>query len=186
MKFLQSRTLLAAFTLLLGSGASAATGAPQKDPSTHGAPPALVAKIRAATARYQDAALALSYGYKPGPCVTGPDEGAMGIHFVKEELLDDGAHVDAESPEALIYEPLPGGKLRLVAVEYITYADAWAALATVPVMDGLLFHFTEAPNRYGLPAFFELHVWAWKDNPRGTLADWNPLVSCDALPPGGT
>ena len=25
-----------------------------------------------------------------------------------------------------------------------------------------------------------LHVWAWKDNPNGTFANWNPDVSCDA------
>jgi hypothetical protein len=36
-----------------------------------------------------------------------------------------------------------------------------------------------APNRYGLPAFYELHVWAWKTNPSGMFADWNPRVSCE-------
>ena len=35
-------------------------------------------------------------------------------------------------------------------------------------------------NLNGPPAFYELHVWAWKDNPRGSFADWNPSVSCDA------
>jgi hypothetical protein len=34
-------------------------------------------------------------------------------------------------------------------------------------------------NRYGTPAFYELHVWAWRTNPRGTVADFNPAVSCD-------
>ena len=34
-------------------------------------------------------------------------------------------------------------------------------------------------ERFGLPAFYELHVWAWKANPSGTFADWNPTVSCD-------
>jgi hypothetical protein len=32
---------------------------------------------------------------------------------------------------------------------------------------------------YRLPAFYELHVWAWKDNRSGTFADWNPAVACD-------
>jgi hypothetical protein len=36
-----------------------------------------------------------------------------------------------------------------------------------------------SPNRYGIPAFYELHIWAWKDNPRGTFADFNPNVTCD-------
>ena len=30
-----------------------------------------------------------------------------------------------------------------------------------------------------LPAFYELHVWAWKANPRGAYADMNPSVSCE-------
>lgn len=25
--------------------------------------------------------------------------------------------------------------------------------------------------------------WAWKDNPQGTFANWNPNVSCDAYNP---
>jgi len=29
-----------------------------------------------------------------------------------------------------------------------------------------------------LPAFYTLHVWAWKDNPNGLYADWNPRVNC--------
>ena len=41
------------------------------------------------------------------------------------------------------------------------------------------FNFTGSPNRYGLPPFYELHVWAWKANPRGAFADMNPAVSCE-------
>jgi hypothetical protein len=40
-------------------------------------------------------------------------------------------------------------------------------------------NFVGAPNRFGLPAFYELHVWAFSDNPHGTFVDWNTLVSCD-------
>jgi hypothetical protein len=42
-----------------------------------------------------------------------------------------------------------------------------------------LFNFTGAPNRYGLDPFYELHVWAWKQNPRGAFADMNPNVTCE-------
>jgi hypothetical protein len=28
-------------------------------------------------------------------------------------------------------------------------------------------------------------VWAWRDNPQGTFANWNPNVSCDGYNPQG-
>jgi hypothetical protein len=43
---------------------------------------------------------------------------------------------------------------------------------------GQLFHYAPSPNRYGGTPFYELHVWAMKQNPRGVFADWNPNVSC--------
>ena len=41
------------------------------------------------------------------------------MHFIKGSLL--GKDVDAETPEALIYEPSKVGRMRLVGVEYITF-----------------------------------------------------------------
>lgn len=35
---------------------------------------------------------------------------------------------------------------------------------------GQLFHLFESPNRFGLPAFYTLHVWAWKLNSNGACA----------------
>ena len=46
---------------------------------------------------------------------------------------------------------------------------------------GQLFHYFEAPNRFGLKAFYTLHVWAWKDNPNGAFVNWNPDVSCAVI-----
>jgi hypothetical protein len=46
---------------------------------------------------------------------------------------------------------------------------------------GQAFHLFESPNRFALPAFYTLHVWAWKENPNGTFTNWNPNVSCDAF-----
>jgi len=65
------------------------------------------------------------------------------------------------------------GKLTLIAVEYITHKGPAS-------LEGHLFNFTGAPNRYGLPPFYELHAWIWKHNPRGTFDDWNPRVHCPA------
>ena len=113
-------------------------------------------------------------------CVSGPEQGAMGVHFVNFALVD--GKPEAKAPEALIYE-VKDGRARLVGAEYIVPVDAWHPAEgepPVPVLEGQVFHFNESPNRFGLPAFYELHVWAWRDNPNGTFADWNPRVSCDA------
>ena len=75
--------------------------------------------------------------------------------------------------EALfVYEPKPDGKLELVGVEYITSKGPAS-------LEGQLFSFTGAPNRSGIGPFYELHVWAWKTNPRGAFVDFNPHVSCE-------
>jgi len=29
-----------------------------------------------------------------------------------------------------------------------------------------------------LPEHYDLHVWAFRKNPLGTTADWNPAVTC--------
>jgi hypothetical protein len=46
-------------------------------------------------------------------------------------------------------------------------------------LEGQLLQFEDSPNRFGLPAFYQLHVWAWRDNPNGAFVDWNPRVSCE-------
>ncbi len=102
----------------------------------------------------------------------------MGRHYINGSLVGDGA-IDASKPEALLYE-FSGGRARLMGVEYIVDATTWlAAHGGPPILEGQLFQLVPSPNRYGLPAFFELHVWAWRENPSGTFADWNPRVSCD-------
>src|SRR5690606_9809093 len=51
----------------------------------------LVNKVRAATRRYKDISAALAEGWVQGtPCVSGPNAGAMGVHFVKPERIGDG------------------------------------------------------------------------------------------------
>src|SRR5215469_6316502 len=74
--------------------------------------------------------------------------------------------IDVNHPQALIYEPSPNGKMKLVGVEFITFASAWAQNnSSPPVPEGQVFLYVDSPNR--IPAFFELHVWAWRDNPQG-------------------
>jgi hypothetical protein len=142
---------------------------------------ALVQIVKESTRQYQDIAVALAAGYVPRfGCVTGSSEGAMGVHLVHDPLVADPA-IDAMKPELLVYEPKPGGKFDLVAADYLVLSDAWHDTNVAPPeLVGQLFHLFEEPNRFTLPAFYTLHVWAWKDNPQGTFANWNPDVSCDA------
>jgi hypothetical protein len=78
----------------------------------------LVDVVRSAAARFVDPEVAIASGYVPKTfCVTGPERGAMGVHFVNPTLVKDG-QLDPEKPEALVYESRQG-RLRLVAAEYI-------------------------------------------------------------------
>jgi hypothetical protein len=139
--------------------------------------PTLPETVRQATAQFKDVRKATGYALLHG-CVSGPQEGAMGIHFANGGLIGDGV-LDAKHPEALLYEPRDG-KLQLVGVEYIVDAATWDAHHQAPpVLMGQLFNYVGAPNRFRIPAFYELHVWAWKSNPDGVFADWNPRVSCE-------
>lgn len=124
-------------------------------------------------------------GYVPDAyCTSGPNGGAMGIHFVNGSLID--GVLNAAEPEVLIYEPLPGGRIRLVGVEYF-YPLGDPPMGPMPpgvAVNGHLMNLGTAPNRYGIPInYLQLHVWAWRRNPNGTFANWNPEVSCDAYDP---
>ena len=149
------------------------------------APVGLLKAVREATQDFRDVNLAMGAGYASvGSCVTGPERGAMGIHYANGALIEDGV-LDATRPELLIYEQR-GSRLHLVGVEFLVLADAWDAShadGAPPVLMGQHFQFVGAPNRYRLPAFYELHVWAWRDNPFGTFVDWNPAVSCAEFNP---
>ena len=141
----------------------------------------LVDVVRQSTERFLHISRATSAGYgRLLGCTNGPDEGSMGVHYANPTLVGDGA-LDARYPEVLMYEPMPDGSKRLLGVEFVVLAADWNATHNnvPPVLMGQLFHFEESPNRYGLPDFYALHVWAWKPNPKGTFADWNPTVSGD-------
>ena len=141
----------------------------------------LVRIVREATERYKDVAVADADGYKlMFGCVSGPDFGAMGMHFVNLPLVLDGK-LDPAKPEIVIYEPTPSGRLKLIGADYLMFADAVPAGAPQPELMGQLLHFFEAPNRFGLPPFYTLHVWAWKESPTGTFVNWHANVSCDSF-----
>jgi hypothetical protein len=105
--------------------------------------------------------------------------GGMGIHFLNPSLLD--GNVDESTPELVIYEPTKNGDMRLVGVEYLVLRSAWETAhpgAPAPTLFGQPMELVPAGNRYGLPDFYELHAWIWKNNPLGMHNDWNPDVTC--------
>lgn len=163
------RTLAVLSPLAIGLAVGAAAQAADSNP--------LAEHVRATLDRFKDVNVAVKEGYAPIACASGVEGGAMGIHYVNGAYLKDDA-IELGKPEAVMYEPMPGGKLKLIAVEYITTKGPAS-------LENHLFSFNGTPNRYGLPAFYELHVWAWKSNPAGTFADMNMEVSCDAAKPGG-
>lgn len=145
---------------------------------------ALLHIVRESTAKYKDVSMAEADGYSLlFGCVTGPDSGAMGLHYVNMALVG-GGEVDATKPQIVIYEPKPNGHLQLIGADFLVLADQWDKAHPgqgAPQLMGQLFHYFESPNRFGLPAFYTLHVWAWKPNPNGAFVNWHPDVSCSAF-----
>jgi hypothetical protein len=143
---------------------------------------ALVKLVRASTERFKNVAVAERENYHlMFGCVSGPDYGAMGLHYVNLDLVGDG-ELDPAKPEIVIYEPVPNGPPRLVGADFLVFADQWHAKnEATPQIMGQLMHLIESPNRYGLPSFYTLHVWAWKESATGPFVNWHPNVSCDAF-----
>lgn len=140
--------------------------------------------VRTATADFDDLAAAETAGYallkdKDGiACIANPDGGAMGVHYANGALVEAGK-IDAAKPQVLVYEPTTTGSLQLAAVEYVVLQEMWdAEHSAPPELFEQEFMLTPAGNRYGLPAFYSLHAWAWKANPSGEFAMWNPDVHC--------
>ncbi|HYW30062.1 MAG TPA: hypothetical protein VE869_01050, partial [Gemmatimonas sp.] len=149
-----------------------------------------LADVRAATAKYHRAEVALAEGYiNTGECVASP-AGGMGIHFVKPGLMgspapNGDATFEPTRPEVLVYEPMKNGQLQLVAVEYLVWRAPWDAAhpGTSPSFLGEEFAKSFGEAAHGLPDHYELHVWLWKHNANGMFAAWNPKVSCPAGAP---
>jgi hypothetical protein len=143
---------------------------------------ALVKIVRESTERFRDVSVAEAEGYQLlFGCVSGPDSGAMGLHYVNLALVGDG-ELDPTKPEIVIYEPGPNGRRRLIGADFLVFAEAWDKKGVgTPQLMGQLLHLFESPNRFGLPAFYTLHVWAWKENPTGMFVNWHSKVSCEGF-----
>jgi len=142
---------------------------------------------KAATARFHDLTVAGDAGFGPFPvgaplhsCIASLDNtGAMGFHWLNPANLN--TDLDPTTPQVLVYAPDKHGQLKLAALEYVIFQDAWFAdhaRDTMPSLFGQDF----MPNdgtRFQIPPFFALHVWLFQDNPSGEFMPFNPNVSCD-------
>jgi hypothetical protein len=188
-------TLFAAVTLAApAADALAASGEPTLD------------EVRALTERFRDVNVALAEGYVRDPadmCDTAemmgrPAEfGVMGIHYFRPDLLGidgppnprvsgTGTHTDFRQPSILIYEPQADGSLALVAVENLVFDSAWTADGPrpFPTFQGHPYDAmaddpsTAIDEAHNFEPHHDLHVWLYRENPRGIFAQFNPNVSC--------
>jgi hypothetical protein len=196
---------LAAYAVLLASGIGVSALAIAPDVFGISSEPNLDA-VRAATERFQDVNVALAEGYIRDPmniCDTAemmgrPAEyGVMGIHFFRPDLLGittppnprvngNGTHTDFNQPAVLIYEPQEDGSLELVAVENLVFIKAWeeAGFTGRPTFQGVPFDLmrddpaTALDEAHNFEPHYDLHMWLYRDNPRGTFTQFNPNATC--------
>lgn len=139
---------------------------------------ARLAELRGATEsfkRFEDANTAgydvlVAHPTNGQVCFRHDQLGAMGVHYLNAALVDDVVSVTA--PEVLIYEPRSDGSLELVGAEYVIPFTLHGDDQAPPILFGQEFRRNDT---FGL---WTLHAYAWKPNPNGTFADWNPNVSC--------
>lgn len=136
-----------------------------------------IVALRNATDGFHDIAAAHKAGYiipipdNPRECLQDVRLGAMGYHFGNGSLIPDGK-LNISNPEVLIYEPQEDGSFELVGVEYVVPFSIRGKDKTPPKLFG---HEFQQNERFQVWA---LHVWAWRNNPSGLFANYNPDVSC--------
>lgn len=189
-------------SLLFAGAASLATAGDVAQPGP-GEPD--LAAVVAATERFKNVEVALAEGYLADPlCETAammgrdPALGAMGVHVFHPELLGiaegpggrvtgTSVHTDFLRPSILIYEPQADGRLELVAVENLVFADAWAAAGhdRPPTFHGVPYDTmiddpaTAADEAHNFVPHHDRHVWLYRANPGGIFAPFNPMVTCE-------
>jgi len=109
-RFATRLTLSVVATLALAS--LSASPARAEEEHSHGGGPqnnGLAKMVRQITEPYKEVSAAERAGYALAfGCVSGPDSGAMGLHYVNMPLVMDG-QIDAAHPEIILYEPVENG-----------------------------------------------------------------------------
>mgnify|MGYP001546385231 FL=1 len=147
---------------------------------------------KAALAKYSDPLAAVKDGYFstlacidfPAGAVDGNvtyPPGAMGIHFLNPANI--GPKLDPTKPQVLLYEQ-QGDKLVLTGAEW--FMPVQLAGGTPPSIFGQTFSGPMDGHEPIMPAslrHYDLHVWMYKDNPKGMFTSTNASVKCA---PGAT
>lgn len=156
--------------------ASASTNAPAPtNPVFHHSPDIErdLAALRQVTAPFHRFEAAKNAGWTVlvPECRDNQPDGGMGWHYANPAYIDGS--LDVREPEALIYEPQEKGSLSLVGIEYVVPFSILPPEADAPVLFGQTFK-----HNFG-DELWMLDVWAWRANPEGMFATWNPTVSCE-------
>jgi hypothetical protein len=142
---------------------------------------------RTALAKYADPFAAVRDGYfSTLACMDFPTgikdgsvdypPGAMGVHLLNPANI--GPKLDPTKPQVLIYEPV-GDKLVLAGAEW--FVPVQAAGGVVPTIFGQTLAGPMDGHEPIMPAslrHYDLHVWLWKDNPRGIFTSTNSALKC--------
>ena len=148
-------------------------------------------EARAATAQYHNESKALADGFfSTFECVSVPGLGAMGVHYVNPARSVD-ISVAVSQPETLLYIRQDDGTMRLVGLEYVapvlSNGIPWFGGPSdpppvidnaAPVLFGRTFDGPMPGHGPGQPWHYDLHVWAWRDNPRGLFFPFNSKLIC--------
>lgn len=151
-----------------------------------------IAAAKAALAKYSDPLMAIKDGYFstlacidfPAGAKDGPIEyppGAMGVHFLNPGNI--GPNLDPAKPQVLLYEPV-GDKLVLTGAEW--FMPEAVAGGKAPSIFGQTLAGPMDGHEPIMPAslrHYDLHVWFYKDNPKGMFTSTNAAVKCT---PGAT
>ena len=176
-------TMLAAVASLLAIPARSA----HAQPSAMSSPTADLATAKAALAKYADPFVAIKDGYFstlacidfPTGAMDGTVEyppGAMGVHFLNAANI--GPNLDPTKPQVLIYEPV-GNKLVLAGAEW--FVPVQVAGSTAPTIFGQTLAGPMDGHEPIMPTslrHYDLHVWFWKDNPKGMFTSTNSTLKC--------
>jgi hypothetical protein len=179
--------------------ALAALGCDKASPTEAGSAAVELRAVRDATWAFHDVSQAVAAGYvnpASGICDQSP-AGVMGVHSPNQALIGSQT-LDPAQPEVLLYLPTGGGKHALVGVEYLQpvllrnpatgavapwfapepWPSTFVQITAKPSLFGETFQGPMPGHVPGMPWHYDLHVWAWSDNPNGRFAQWNPSLSC--------